>query len=222
MFHLSSRNFCKIPVVRSIAPDRCVLADRRDLLHVSVQYFPNVFYRIWILSLFLALSLFGYNPAYASSAARIILSEARASCASFDNGTFRVSPQAFVQLDLTGDGVLDEILDSHYFSCSSSPTFFCGGGGCTVVVIVNGMTFDFQVHQFKRARDQEGEIIFKTVVHWSLCNYKKTCWEAWKWNGLGFSSLGNTVEIQTAHSGVAHGPISENAIMSEKSGNMPK
>ncbi|MBL4787342.1 MAG: hypothetical protein JKY49_18200 [Cohaesibacteraceae bacterium] len=222
MFHLLSRDFCKTSAVQSIVLDRCVSPDRRVLSCVRLKSCPKPLHHIWVFFLFLALSLLQYNPVSASSAARIILSEARASCASFDNGTFRVSPQAFVQLDLTGDGVLDEILDSHYFSCSSSPTFFCGGGGCTVVVIVNGMTFDFQVHQFKRARDQEGEIIFKTVVHWSLCNYKKTCWEAWKWNGLGFSSLGNTVEIQTAHSGVAHGPISENAIMSEKSGDMPK
>lgn len=146
-----------------------------------------------------AVSIFAHSafaiPANASDAASTVLEKARTECSSFDGGVLETDPDNTITLvDLTGDGKPEEIVDGNKFSCPTALTLFCGTGGCAVTLIVNEKPFEFLSKGWRVEKDTDGKPLFKSAVHWSQCNYKSTCWEAFKWDGAKFKSLGSKAE----------------------------
>lgn len=72
-----------------------------------------------------------------------VLAQAKADCASIDNGSFTAPPEAVVQIDLTGDGAPDTLIDSGKFQCSTSASYWGGTGGDWLAVLAGGQQFDF-------------------------------------------------------------------------------
>ncbi|MDT8345278.1 MAG: hypothetical protein RQ752_12720, partial [Thermohalobaculum sp.] len=54
----------------------------------------------------------------ASGPAEALLAEARADCASIDGGVFTTEGAPVTEIDLTGDGAPDEIVDQGAFRCT--------------------------------------------------------------------------------------------------------
>lgn len=150
---------------------------------------------LWLIAIVIfAHSIFTIQ-ANASDAAGVIMDQARADCSSFDDGVLETDPNNTITLvDLTGDGKPEEIVDGSKFSCPTALTLFCGTGGCAVTIIVNEKPFEFLSKGWKVENNVDGKPLFKSAVHWSQCNYKSTCWEAFKWDGTKFKSLGSKAE----------------------------
>lgn len=131
----------------------------------------------------------------ASDTARVIMDKARAECHAVDGGVLETDPQRTVSLaDLTGDGRPEEIVDANQFYCPTARTLFCGTGGCQLTVIVEEQPFDFLAKAWKVAKASNGRATLKLAVHWSQCDYKRTCWETFAWTGSVFKSLGSNPE----------------------------
>lgn len=152
------------------------------------------------------LAVFSTNDARASEATEKILNEARAECKSFENGELTIDMSfAVSEVDVTGDGKLDEIVDSTAFTCSSAASLFCGTGGCALDVIVDGKTFDFLAKAWSvRAGKTQPELAIE--VHWSECDYNSYCFEKLVWDGAEFKSLGANVEDPAVIMGLYDGP----------------
>lgn len=71
-----------------------------------------------------------------------VLAQAKADCASIDNGTFTAPPEAVVPIDLTDDGVPAMVVDSGLFQCTTSASYWGGTGGNWLAVIIAGQQFD--------------------------------------------------------------------------------
>lgn len=67
-----------------------------------------------------------------------VIDTARAECAAFEGGTLAVGAQAVQQVDLTGDGAANWVVDTHGLDCSSAASLYCGTGGCALDLIVDG------------------------------------------------------------------------------------
>ena len=92
----------------------------------------------------LALALLA-SPALAQDPApevAAIIDEAKGIC----DGTFTAAPEAVTQVDLNGDGILDWVVDSGAFQCSTSTTLYCGTRGCGVDTLVDGTRASFIFH----------------------------------------------------------------------------
>lgn len=154
----------------------------------------------------LALAMFSASSALASDEADRLLNEARAECKSFENGELTVDMDKAVTLvDVTGNGEIDEIVDSAAYECSSAVSLFCGTGGCGLDVIAEGTTFNFLAKGWSvRAGETAPELAIET--HWSECDYNSFCFEKYVWNGVGFDSLGAKVEDPNMIMGLYDGP----------------
>lgn len=73
-----------------------------------------------------------------------IIDDATAIC----DGDFTVSPSAVTQVDLTGDGSSDWVVDSGAFQCSDSYGTYCGTAGCTVHTLIDGKQTSFLFHDW--------------------------------------------------------------------------
>ncbi len=138
-----------------------------------------------------------WSPAHllASDAADKVVDEARTECRSFENGKLIINPDKTITLvELTGGGGPEEIIDGNQFSCPTALTLFCGTGGCSLTVIANNQPFEFLAKAWKVDKSPEGKPLLKLAVHFSQCDYKDTCWEAFQWNGQAFESLGSKAE----------------------------
>lgn len=78
-----------------------------------------------------------------------IVDEAKSICA----GTFSAAPEAVTQIDLTGDGSLDWVVDSGAFKCSDSTGTYCGTAGCGVTTVVDGIRTSFLFHDWGTETD---------------------------------------------------------------------
>jgi hypothetical protein len=133
--------------------------------------------------------------AYASNAASIVMEKARTECSSFDDGVLQTDSDNTITLaDLTGDDRPEEIIDGNKFSCPTALTLFCGTGGCALTVIVDEKPFEFLAKAWKVVKAPDGKPTLKVAVHWSQCDYKRTCWETFKWKDTSFESLGSKAE----------------------------
>ncbi len=86
----------------------------------------------------LLLSAAGGAAAQPPEALQAVVEGHRAECARFAGGTLALSPGAYTQTDLDGDGETDWLLDSHRLHCSSAATLFCGTGGCALTTLIDG------------------------------------------------------------------------------------
>ena len=75
--------------------------------------------------------------------AEAILAQAAADCAAFDNGRFTAAPEAVQEIDLTGDGVPEVVVDAGKFQCSSAASLYGGSGGTGLTVIVGDKAENF-------------------------------------------------------------------------------
>jgi len=93
------------------------------------------------------------SPLAAAEPAKELLLQAREHCRALNNGEFHADDDAVTLLDLTGDGVPEQVIDASHFSCSTAVSPYCGTGGCPLTVIVDGKPIDFFAQRWK-------------VIHW--------------------------------------------------------
>lgn len=72
-----------------------------------------------------------------------VLAQAAADCAAFENGQFTADPEAVQDIDLTGDGLAETIIDAGRFHCSSAASLYGGSGGTWLTVIAGGEARQF-------------------------------------------------------------------------------
>ena len=131
-------------------------------------------------------------PVFAQTTGQEVIEQARKECASLDDGTLDVSQGAITSIDVTGDGVADEVVDMSKVICSSARSFFCGTGGCGLTIIANGKSSDFLAKAWKVVMWDEQPILL-LIVHGSECGYNnlRRCYRAAVWTETGFSTVGN-------------------------------
>lgn len=78
-----------------------------------------------------------------------VLAQAKADCAGIDNGSFTAPPEAVVQVDLTGDGTPESVVDSGLFQCSTSASYWGGTGGNWLAVIIAGQQVDLMAQAWQ-------------------------------------------------------------------------
>lgn len=138
----------------------------------------------WLHALIAALCLGAAGSGHAASnQAEALLAEARADCASIEGGVFSTEGAAVTEVDLTGDGVPDEIVDQRAFRCTSAASFWCGTGGCGLIVIAGETATQLLVKDW-RVVDWHGGKILLTAVHGYECggNNLRWCYEALVWS----------------------------------------
>lgn len=141
----------------------------------------------------------------ASDAVDVILAEAESDCKLFENGVLTYDTDVAVSLiDVTGNGALDEIVDSSAFQCSSAASLFCGTGGCGLNVIVEDANFDTLAKAWSVRAGENGPVL-ALEIHWSECDYTSYCFEKFSWNGVSFDSLGADVEDPSVIMGLYDG-----------------
>ena len=128
--------------------------------------------------------------AQAADTADDLLEQAREYCRSINDGEFHAEDDAVSQLDVTGDGVPDQIVDASQFACSAAVTPYCGTGGCPLTVIVNGNSFRFQALRWK-ATHWDDQPILLLHVHSTACesNNWQPCIKALTWSEGSFRGV---------------------------------
>lgn len=158
---------------------------------VRVQFSGLV--RATVLALMSAIMLtVSSPPLLAQTTGQEVIEKARKDCASLDDGTLEVSQGAITSIDVTGDGVADEVVDMSKVICSSARSFFCGTGGCGLTIIADGKSSDFLAKAWKVVMWDEQPLLL-LVVHGSECggNNLRRCYRAAVWTENGFSTVGN-------------------------------
>jgi hypothetical protein len=118
-----------------------------------------------------------------------VLEEGRENCASFEDGLFE--PRDAVQeVDLTGDGVPEILIDESRFSCSSAASMYCGTGGCMLRAIVGDQIFTWLAKGWKVV-DWAGDRILLMQIHGANCGGTnlRRCYEAVVWTDDHFASV---------------------------------
>lgn len=111
-----------------------------------------------------------------------IIAEARDFCASFENGEFDAG-EAVTEVDLDGDGVLDRIVDSAAFSCSSMASAYCGSGGCEIYPVIGDRSWSYQAVGW-RMIDWDGRPVLLVARDGGWCGGAgaQVCYEAVAWS----------------------------------------
>ncbi|MCA3457743.1 MAG: hypothetical protein IOC92_03890 [Rhodobacter sp.] len=120
-------------------------------------------------------------PAAAFADADAILADAAKACAEQDNGVF-ASEGAVRQIDMTGDGTEDTIVDEALFTCTTAASLYAGSGGSMIHVFVNGAQSSFLVQGYETVRWADVLIVL-LAVDGSSCNTisANPCFEALTW-----------------------------------------
>ena len=145
--------------------------------------------RLWT-SFIASAIIFLAGPAGASGLADAVVEQARSDCRAFDNGVLETATQAVSRVDLTGDGKVEEIVDSRHFTCPTALSLFCGTGGCEITVIAEDTLATFLAKDWKTVSWGDQTILL-LAVHGSACggtNLRK-CFRAVVWSEGGFRSL---------------------------------
>lgn len=118
-----------------------------------------------------------------------ILADAAKACAEQDNGVF-ASEGAVRQIDMTGDGTEDTIVDEALFTCSTAASLYGGSGGSVIHVFANGTESSFLVQGYETVRWAD-RLIVLLAVDGSSCNTISAdpCFEALTWVGDRFVSV---------------------------------
>lgn len=132
-------------------------------------------------------------PAIASELTTKIIDEARKECNSFEDGILELEDGAVSNIDITGDGKLNEIIDSGKLSCSSARSLFCGTGGCTVHLVTDLSSTEFLAKGWKIVNWYEQPIVL-LAVHGSECggNNLRRCYQALVWSEDKFRAFGDS------------------------------
>lgn len=110
-----------------------------------------------------------------------ILADAAKACAGQDNGVF-AAEGAVRQIDMTGDGTEDTIVDEGLFTCTTAASLYAGSGGSMIHVFVNGAQSSFLVQGYETVRWADVLIVL-LAVDGSSCNTisANPCFEALTW-----------------------------------------
>lgn len=94
------------------------------------------------------------------------------------------------QVDLTGDGQPDEVVDTRDLACSSAASLYCGTGGCTVVLVAGEIMHRMLVKDW-RVIDWHDRPVVLAALHGSACGGSnlRYCVEALTWDDGGFHSV---------------------------------
>ena len=65
-----------------------------------------------------------------------IVESLRSDCSAFEGGELTMEDGALRQVDLSGDGTLDWVLDTSHITCSTMHSMTCGTGGCSLYLSV--------------------------------------------------------------------------------------
>ncbi len=120
-------------------------------------------------------------PMAAFADADAILAAAAQDCAEMDGGVF-ASEGAVRQIDMTGDGTDDTIVDEALFTCSTAASLYGGSGGSMIHVFANGTESSFLVEGYETVRWAD-RLIVLLAVDGSSCNTisANPCFEALTW-----------------------------------------
>ena len=120
-------------------------------------------------------------PLAAHASPDTILAEAAKACAELDGGVF-ASEGAVRQIDLTGDGTDDTLVDEGLFTCSTAASLYGGSGGSVIHVFANGTESSFLVQGYETVRWAD-RLIVLLAVDGSSCNTisANPCFEALTW-----------------------------------------
>jgi hypothetical protein len=128
-------------------------------------------------------------PALAGATVDDLLAEAKADCASFENGVLTVPPEAVVQVELTGEGTPETLFDWGKLQCSTMASAWGGSGGSMLSVLAGGLRWDFLAHGWQVV-DLGGPVLL-LAVHGSECGGSgaQRCVDAQVWGGESFLSV---------------------------------
>ncbi|MCA3488342.1 MAG: hypothetical protein IOD05_13365 [Rhodobacter sp.] len=120
-------------------------------------------------------------PAAAFADADAILADAAKACAEQDNGVF-ASEGAVRQIDMTGDGTEDTLVDEALFTCTTAASLYAGSGGSMIHVFVNGAQSSFLVQGYETVRWGDNLIVL-LALGGTDCNTinANPCFEALTW-----------------------------------------
>ncbi len=106
----------------------------------------------------------------------------REECDAYGGGGFEVG-DALVELDLSGDGAPDALIDQSRLRCAGAPSYWCGSGGCGLVAIVEGTRSDWLVKAWSLA-EVEGRPVLLVRRHGMECGgtLNTFCVEALSWS----------------------------------------
>jgi len=143
--------------------------------------------RLWLAA---TMILAAIQMAQAGPGEQKVMAQARADCASFENGKLATTRMANPRIDVTGDGVLNTIIDSRQFKCSSSASLYCGTGGCSIWVIVDEKPHSFLAKAWEVAQ-MNGKPVLLLAVHGSECGGTnlRRCVRAEVWSEGAFHSV---------------------------------
>lgn len=127
--------------------------------------------------------------AQAGVTAEDVLAEAKADCASFDNGTVTAAPDAVTPVELTGDATPETIVDWAKFSCSTMASAWGGTGGSLISVLIGDTRSDYMALGWKVV-DFGGPVLL-LQVHGAECGGTGSdpCVDAEVWNGQVMMSV---------------------------------
>jgi hypothetical protein len=128
-------------------------------------------------------------PALAEATVDDLLAEAKADCASFENGVLTVPPETVTQIELTGDATPETLFDWGKLQCSTMASAWGGSGGSMLSVLAGGLRWDFLAHGWTVA-DLGGPVLL-LAVHGGECGGSgaQRCVEAQVWGGESFLSV---------------------------------
>jgi len=137
-----------------------------------------------ILAMLVAPAAAAQEPENLPEPFRAILAERAAQCAELQDGTLTLEEGAVRQVDLSGDGAPDWVLDEARLSCSSAASLYCGTGGCTVHFLVG----DTLASQYSKGWEAVDFGAFRTLllqVHGTRCGGigAHACVQALTWDG---------------------------------------
>ena len=121
-------------------------------------------------------------PAAAQVTADGVIDEARQQCQGFEQGVFETTDDVLAQVDISGDGNPDTLVDGHGFRCSSG-SLYCGTGGCPLTVVVDGTRTDLLAKAWQ-VIDWSSQPVLLLQVHGSGCGGTnlRSCVEALVWS----------------------------------------
>lgn len=88
-----------------------------------------------------------------------ILDEAKADCASLENGVFDAPAGTVNNVDLTGDGNPEQIVDASKFVCSTSASYWGGTGGSQVSLVIGAKRVDYFAQEWRIVRWNDAAIL---------------------------------------------------------------
>ncbi|MEL6751569.1 MAG: hypothetical protein AAFO70_05775 [Pseudomonadota bacterium] len=127
------------------------------------------------------------KAAVTDGAVEAVIAEARAECATQDDGVLTLEDGAISRADLMREAGKDAIVDFAKLSCSSAPSLYCGTGGCNLVLLTDGKRTDVLAKDWRLLEFGEGtyaQTVVVIAVHAHECGADMThrCYRALTWS----------------------------------------